>query len=138
MPTSVTSPGAIEVIAAAPPVASRPIPACADCGVVQSIEEIPVAGQAGNTGAVLGGVVGGILGNQIGKGASRDIATLLGIAGGAFAGHQIEKANSKAVRYEVVVRLEDGSIRRIASETPPLWRSGDRVQIQNGELISRG
>lgn len=42
-------------------------------------------------GAVVGGLVGGLLGNQIGGGRGRTLATLAGAAGGAFAGHTIQR-----------------------------------------------
>lgn len=42
-------------------------------------------------GAVIGGLVGGLLGHQIGGGRGRTLATVAGAAGGAFAGHEIQK-----------------------------------------------
>lgn len=42
-------------------------------------------------GAVVGGLVGGLLGHQVGGGRGRTLATLAGAAGGAFAGHEIQK-----------------------------------------------
>jgi len=35
--------------------------------------------------------------------------TIAGIVGGAVAGRQIEKPTHKTVRYEIVVRFNDGS-----------------------------
>ena len=110
--------------------------ACVDCGTIDAIDEIQVPG-SGTGGSIVGGVVGGILGNQIGKGTTRDIATLIGIAGGALAGRHIEQATSKTTRYETAVRLDDGSRRVFSSDTRPSWRSGDKVRIQNGEVVAR-
>jgi uncharacterized protein YcfJ len=125
------------MVASSMPSIQAPVSYCRDCGVVDRIDEIPVEGQAGVGGALIGGVVGSVIGNQIGRGNQRDWARLLGIAGGAYAGHQIEKSQNKAVRYEVVVRFEDGTTRRFNSATPPAWRLGDRVRLQNGELALR-
>lgn len=107
---------------------------CAECGVVETVREVAVEPKGSGGGAVAGGVVGGIIGNQIGKGATRDIATILGAVGGAYTGNHIEKTVKEAKRYDVIVRFEDGSTRTFSSDTPPAWQSGDRVRLQNGGL----
>jgi uncharacterized protein YcfJ len=124
-------------VASSMPSVYAPPAICRDCGVIDRIDEIPVEGKAGAGGAIIGGVVGSIIGNQIGNGHQRDVARILGMAGGAYAGNQIEKSNNKSVRYEMVVRFEDGTTRRIDSATPPSWRVGDRVRLQNGAIYSR-
>lgn len=129
----------LDVIDATP--AARPAPvqvaeSCRDCGVVEAVNEIPVE-SSGKIGAVAGGIVGAIIGNQIGNGSTRGAARVLGAAAGAYAGHQIEKSQNREVRYEVVVRYEDGTTDRIESATRPRWRVGDKVRYQNGELAQR-
>jgi len=111
-----------------------PPPVCRDCGVVEAVREVAVEPKGSGGGAVAGGVVGGIIGNQIGKGATRDIATVLGAVGGAYAGNHIEKANKQSKRYDVVVRFQDGTTQTFSSDSPPAWRSGDRVRLNNGVL----
>jgi hypothetical protein len=37
-------------------------------------------------------------------------------------------------RYEVSVRLPDGSVRTVSSDAPPAWKSGDKVRVVNGSL----
>lgn len=116
---------------------AAPVPAiCGECGVVETVREVAVEPKSSGGGAVAGGVVGGIIGNQIGKGSTRSIATILGAVGGAFAGNHIEKSVKETKRYDVTVRFEDGSTRTFGSETPPAWRSGDRVRLQNGALTA--
>jgi outer membrane lipoprotein SlyB len=110
---------------------------CVDCGVVASINEVMVEPAGSGVGAVAGGVVGGVLGNQIGKGNGRTVATVLGVAGGAYAGNAIEKSVKKTKRYDVVVRFDDGTTRTFSSTTVPEWRNGDRVRLQNGVLTPR-
>lgn len=53
-------------------------------------------------GAVAGGLVGGLLGNQVGGGKGKTLATLAGAAGGALAGHEIQKKHQEdnATRME--------------------------------------
>ncbi len=117
------------------PVSSTPV--CYDCGVVEAVREVAVEPKGSGGGAVAGGIVGGILGNQIGKGATRDIATVLGAVGGAYAGNHIEKSTKDAKRYDVVVRFEDGNSRTFSSTTRPDWYAGNRVRLQNGTLVPR-
>ena len=63
---------------------------CAACGTVASIHAIALKGDATGLGAVAGGVTGAVLGNQIGRGNGNTAMTILGAAGGAFAGNEIE------------------------------------------------
>jgi len=96
--------------------------ACATCGTVEAVTPVQRQGQVngvavGNTtiglGTVAGGVVGGLLGNQVGGGNGKTAMTVLGVAGGAFAGNQIEKNMKKVTVYEVRVRMDDGSVRNM-------------------------
>ena len=119
------------------PVAATPV--CVDCGVVSSIREVKVAGPAQGFGAVGGAVVGGVIGNQIGNGSGRDAARILGVIGGAVAGHQIEKQARATVRYDVEVRMDDGSLRTVSLSQPPQIRSGDAVRVTgNGLSLADG
>lgn len=110
--------------------------ACTNCGVIDAVIPIEQEGEGTGLGAVAGGVVGGVLGNQIGKGSGRKIATVAGAAGGAYAGHQIEKHVKKTVRYDVRVRMEDGSYRMVSQPTEPAFQPGDRVKIVDGALVA--
>lgn len=120
-----------------PPVAERaPAPVCADCGQVESVREVKAPADPSGLGAAAGGVVGGLLGNQVGKGSGRTIATLIGIAGGAYAGHQVEKTQRTVSRWDVGVRMENGEYRTVSLDSAPVWRTGDRVKLQGGRLLA--
>ncbi len=106
-----------------------------NCGVVDNVREFVQEGEGSGLGAVAGGVIGGILGNQVGGGTGKKVATVLGAAGGAYAGHQVEKSQKKTTRYEISVRLNDGSTRTLTQDTVPAWRIGDRVRLENGVLV---
>lgn len=54
-------------------------------------ETVRTKGDHPIAGPVLGAVVGGVIGNQIGGGSGKDIATGVGAAGGAIAGHKINE-----------------------------------------------
>ena len=60
-------------------------------GVVQSMDLVQQESNSGiGAGAIVGAVVGGVLGNQVGKGDGKTAATVLGAAGGAYAGNEIQ------------------------------------------------
>jgi outer membrane lipoprotein SlyB len=119
-----------------PPNAVPPRPICRDCGVIESVREVEKKGQASGSGAAIGGIAGGVLGNQAGRGNGRTAMTLLGVVGGAIAGHEIEKNTAKAKSYEIDIRFDDGTTRLITQDTPPVWRSGDRVRVRDGVITA--
>jgi outer membrane lipoprotein SlyB len=110
--------------------------ACYDCGVIESVREIEKKGQGSGLGAVAGGVAGGVLGHQTGGGRGRDVMTVLGAIGGAFAGHEVEKNVKKVKNYEIAIRFDDGSSQLITQDKPPGWRSGDKVKLVNGVITA--
>jgi len=115
----------------------QPVPApapCFNCGTVDTIHVIEQAGEASGAGMIAGGVLGGLLGHQIGHGSGNTAATIVGAAGGAYAGHQVEKNMKKKLRYDVVVRMNDGSVRTVSYDAEPGFRTGDRVQFIDGRL----
>ncbi|MDP2869971.1 glycine zipper 2TM domain-containing protein [Methyloversatilis sp.] len=114
---------------------SAPTPLCIDCGIIESIREVQAAADPSGLGAAAGGVVGGLLGNNVGKGSGRTVATIIGIAGGAYAGHQIEKTQRKTTRYELGVRMNNGDYRTVTLDAAPNWHVGDKVKLQNGNLV---
>lgn len=108
---------------------------CADCGVVESVKVVEVEGKGTGLGAVAGGVLGGLVGNQIGQGRGNTVATVAGVAGGAYAGHEVEKNMKKTRRYDIVVRMQDGATRTFHQQTDPGLASGDKVRIENGAVV---
>ena len=105
-------------------------------GVVQSIDLVRHDGIGGTgigVGTIAGAVVGGIVGNQIGSGQGNTAATVLGAAGGAYAGNQLEKRNQQQTDgYKFTIRMRDGSYQTLTQTTNADIRVGDRVQIDNG------
>lgn len=128
------------VVAQAPAAAPRPV-VCADCGTVEAVTAVQRQGEVngvavGNTtvglGTVAGGVIGGLLGNQVGGGNGKTAMTVLGAAGGAFAGNQVEKNMKKVTVYQVRVRMNDGSTRNVeVSSSIPV---GSRVIVEGNNL----
>ena len=127
----VTQPQSPILLSQAPAV--KPI--CLDCGTVEAVREIEQKGEGSWIGPVAGGVGGAILGKQMGKGKGNTIMTILGAAGGAYAGHEIEKHARSTKRWEVSVRLDDGTVRSVSYDAAPAWRAGERVRYLNGAIL---
>lgn len=128
----------------AQPAAAPPAPApvavqqCLACGRVESVQTVQAPGKASGVGAVAGGVGGALLGNQVGNGNGRTAMTILGAAGGAFAGHTIEKNMKKTTSYRVNVRMDDGTTRSFDAGGANAYAVGERVRVENGALVHVG
>lgn len=130
---SVTAALGQSLLAAAP--VQRPDRACGNCGVVEAVNVVEVKGPGGYVGLIAGGLAGAVLGSQVGQGNGRTAAQVLGAAGGAYAGREIEKNVNKSRVYEVVTRLEGGGVQTISFQADPGFKVGDRVRVENGTLI---
>lgn len=130
-----------RVQVAAAQTAPVPVPAvparCADCAVVESVQEVEVKGESTGAGAVAGGVAGAVIGNQVGSKKSKTVARLIGAVGGAVLGHQVEKNVRTTKRYDIALRMEDGALRTLSQAQPPTWRAGDKVRVVNDVLQAR-
>lgn len=112
---------------------------CGNCGTVESVQQRTVAAEKGSgVGAVAGAVIGGVLGNQVGGGNGRKLATVAGAIGGGVAGNAIEKQAQGTTRYEVRVRMNDGSLRTFTPSANPGVQNGDQVKIVDGRITLRG
>jgi outer membrane lipoprotein SlyB len=111
--------------------------ACPQCGVIESIRTVETKGQASGVGAVAGGVAGAVVGSQFGRGTGRTALGVLGAAGGAYAGHEIEKNIKKTTSWSIGVRMEDGSFRTVSRPSQPVFTVGEKVKILNGALVAR-
>jgi outer membrane lipoprotein SlyB len=106
-----------------PPVAA----ACPDCGVVESIRQVEVDDRGSGTGAAAGGLPGTVAGGETGAGRGKIPATVADATGGA--GNEAGWNMNGTMRYEVAVRMKDGSIRTITQRTDPALHAGDSVKV---------
>jgi outer membrane lipoprotein SlyB len=113
-------------------VTSPAMAVCKQCGKVIEIREVKQEGEGSGLGAVAGGVAGGLLGNQVGKGTGKTVATVAGVAGGAYAGHVVEKKVRESTEYDVVIRMDGGATREVRLDDKPPFESGDRVKLVDG------
>lgn len=107
---------------------------CTNCGRVQQIKTSESSDWKKYAAPVGGAVVGGVVGNQFGGGSGKTALTVVGALGGAFAGHKVEEKHRDKV-YEVVVKMDDGSIRTVNYQSQPPVREGDRVRLREGQLV---
>ena len=121
-------------VAQAPQVYEAPKPAVKPgvLGTVESVREVEVKGDSKGVGAVGGGLAGAVLGHNIGD--HNKLVTVLGAAGGALIGNQIEKQARATKQWEMTVRYDDGSTQVFQSEQAPFWHQGDRVRYYEGKL----
>jgi outer membrane lipoprotein SlyB len=121
-------------VAQAPQPVETPKPAVKPgiVGTVVAVKEVEVKGDAKGVGAVGGGAVGAVLGHNIGD--HNKLVTILGAAGGALLGNQIEKQAKATKHWELTVNFDDGSSQTMKSDAQPFWHQGDRVRLYEGSL----
>lgn len=120
---------------AAPVETPKPVVQPGNFATVQAVREVKDAGEGTALGPVAGGIAGAVLGNQIGKGhGSQKVITVLGAAGGAFAGRAIEKQARGTTHWEIDVRRDDGANETVRSDVAPSYQPGQRVRLIDGRL----
>ena len=114
---------------------------CADCATVEAVTAVQRQGQVSGVavgdqtiglGTVAGGLIGGLLGHQVGGGNGKTLATVAGVAGGAYAGNTIEKNMKKVTVYDVRLRMDDGSRRNM--EVSSAVAVGSKVVVEGKNL----
>jgi outer membrane lipoprotein SlyB len=73
----------------------------------------------------------------VGSGSGSTAATIIGAAGGAYIGHELENRPQQQTAdvFSVRVRMENGSTQTLLlSNNNPGFRVGDRVRISNGVM----
>jgi outer membrane lipoprotein SlyB len=120
---------------AAPVETPKPVVQPGQLATVQAVREVKDAGESTALGPIAGGIAGAVLGNQIGKGhGSQKVITVLGAAGGAFAGRAVEKQARGTTHWEVDVRRDDGAAETVRSDVAPSYQPGQRVRLIDGRL----
>lgn len=111
----------------------QPQPSYVQYGQVTRIERVGAEPSGG--GAVIGGLVGAVVGRQFGGSSSaRNVGTVLGAAGGALIGHQIERGQGGNGAIRVSVQFDNGTARAFDYAELGDLRVGDRVRLQDGQL----
>jgi outer membrane lipoprotein SlyB len=117
-------------------VATPTAPACPECGRILSVTITEKAGEYSPVGVIAGGALGALLGNQVGGGFGKDLATLAGAAGGAYAGKVIEEKIKTHKVWSVTVVYANESKASFDFTNDPGFQVGDRVK-NSGNTITR-
>ena len=110
-------------------------PACIDCGHVTAVTAHEKAGDSNAVGMIAGGVAGALLGHQVGGGRGKDLATLAGAAGGAYAGKKIQENMGSSQVWTVSVRYTDGRSENFEFAQNPGVAVGDAVKKSGNTLV---
>ena len=108
-------------------------------GSVHAIEKTHEKVEGVGVGAVAGAVIGGLIGNQVGEGDGNTAATVIGAAGGALIGHQLEKkVKEREELHQLTIRMENGSFQSLVQKKEFVdLRVGDRLYIDNEGAVRR-
>jgi outer membrane lipoprotein SlyB len=122
-------------LAATPGKTSAAKVACFECGKVLSVTQAEKEGEGGALGMIAGGVTGALLGRQVGGGFGKDLATIAGAAGGAYAGKKIEEKVKTQTVWTVNVQYADGRQGRFDFAQDPGFKAGDAVKNSGNTLV---
>ena len=112
-----------------------PAPVCTVCGTVEAVTAVQREPESGSgVGVIAGAAIGGLLGNQVGGGTGKDLATIAGMVGGGWAGNTVEKKMKRETFYQVAVRMEDGSLRKL--EQKAAVAVGTKVTVNGSTLTA--
>lgn len=119
-------------------VAAKPAPAqtlCAGCGKVVAVNLHEKEGEGGALGIIAGGATGAVLGHQVGGGMGKDLATIAGAVGGAYAGKKIEEKVKTRKVWAVSVRYDDGRTHSFEFAQDPDLKVGDTVRNSGNSIV---
>ena len=108
---------------------------CVDCAQVIAVTVSNKKGEASAVGLIAGGVTGAILGHQVGGGLGKDLATVAGAAGGAYAGKRIEENVKTHKVWTVRVQYPDGRKRNFSFKQDPGFMTGDAVRNSRHTIV---
>ena len=109
---------------------------CIDCGRVTAVNVSEKRGESNALGVVAGGAAGALLGHQVGGGRGKDLATIAGAVGGAYAGKKLQENHNATKVWTVDVQYDNGQHGSLTYDADPGVKSGDRVQ-KAGQYIKR-
>ncbi len=79
-------------------------------------------------------MAGAVLGHQVGGGSGKDLATIAGAAGGAYAGHKIEEKMRATNYWQVTIRHANCDQRSFTYDHNPNLNVGDSVKVSGNNL----
>ncbi len=116
----------------APPVVRQ---VCNDCGVIASVSEERVKGDATAYGTLGGAAAGGLAGAQFGKKSGKILATIGGVVLGGLAGREVEKQVRAKHVFHVAVNMEGGGTRTVTVDDLNGLGVGSKVRVSGETLL---
>jgi len=108
---------------------------CVDCGRVTAVNLVEKEGEANAVGMIAGGVAGAVLGRQVGGGFGKDLATIAGAAGGAYAGKKIQENMNTTQVWQVSVTYSNGGSAKFDFAQDPGFKVGDLVKKSGNTVV---
>lgn len=108
---------------------------CTDCGTVIAITTVEKAGDSGALGVIAGGAAGALLGRQVGGGTGKDLATIAGALGGAYAGKKIEGMVKTQTVWAVSVQYASGQKANFEFQQDPGMKVGDHIKNSGASIV---
>ena len=108
---------------------------CNDCGQVTAVSVADKPGDSNAVGLIAGGVAGAVLGHQIGGGFGKDLATLAGAVGGAYAGKKIQENMATSKVWTVGVKYQNGNSANFEFANDPGLKVGDAVKNSGNTVV---
>jgi outer membrane lipoprotein SlyB len=108
---------------------------CTDCGHVTAVNVHEKAGESNAVGLIAGGVAGAVLGHQVGGGVGKDLATVAGAAGGAYAGKKIQENMNSTKVWTVSVKYTDGRTAKFDFAHDPGLSVGAAVKNSGNTVV---
>jgi outer membrane lipoprotein SlyB len=108
---------------------------CPDCGHVTAVNMHDKAGESNAVGLIAGGVAGAVLGHQVGGGMGKDLATVAGAAGGAYAGKKIQENMNSTKVWTVSVKYTDGRTAKFDFAHDPGLAVGTAVKNSGNTVV---
>lgn len=108
---------------------------CADCGRVTAVHLVDKEGDSNAVGLIAGGVAGAVLGRQVGGGFGKDLATIAGAAGGAYAGKRIQENMNTSQVWQVSMSYTNGGSATFDFAQDPGLKVGDSVKKSGNTLV---
>jgi uncharacterized protein YcfJ len=114
---------------------TKPAP-CTDCGHVTAVNVGEKAGDSNNAvGLIAGGLAGAVMGRQVGGGFGKDLATIAGVAGGAYAGKKIQESMGASKVWTVSVKYTAGHTANFEFTQDPGMTVGDAVKNSGNTVV---
>lgn len=108
---------------------------CATCGRVSAVSVVDKPGESNAVGLIAGGVAGAVLGHQVGGGFGKDLATIAGAAGGAYAGKKVQENMNAKKLWRVSVNYSDGRSAKFDFAADPGFKKGDAVKNSGNSIV---